>query len=222
MTTVRPFVRPFRPIFRSAVAAALACAGFAAGASPSDDLWRAIGIDNARGVESLLASGAVEPNLRDEKGQVALYVALRDGSERVAKVLIAQPRLDLEARNAAGETPLMMAALHGEVDSMRALIERGAKVHQDGWAPIHYAACAPDQKAVALLLERGAPVDPRAPEGSTPLMMAALYGAGDTVDLLLARGADRHLSNAKNQTAADRAGFSGRDWLVKRLAANDR
>jgi ankyrin repeat protein len=44
---------------------------------------------------------------------VALYVALRGNSLAVAEVLMAHSRLDPNASNAVGETPLMMAALRG-------------------------------------------------------------------------------------------------------------
>ena len=68
-------------------------------------------------------------------------------------------------------------------------------MHQDGWSPLHYAAAGPEPKIVAMLLDRGAPIDARSPNQTTPLMMAAGYGAEANVDLLLARGADKRLRN---------------------------
>ena len=128
-----------------------------------------------------------------------------------------QPALDVNAVNASGETPLMMAALRGDLDWARRLIERGAKVHQDGWSPLHYAATGPEPKIVVLLLDRGAPIDARSPNRSTPLMMAARYGAEANVDLLLARGADKRLRNDRDLDASEFAKLAGRDFLVSRL-----
>lgn len=182
------------------------------------DFWHAIEIDNARSVASQLKDG-VDPNSRDDKGQVALYVALRGQSLSVAQELAAAPKLDPNAVNAVGETPLMMAALRGQVPIMETLIARGAAVHKDGWAPIHYAASSEEPKAVALLLDRGAPIDAKGPGGNTALMMAARYGKESVVDLLLARGADRTLRNDYGETPAMRAKAGGRDFLVPKLEA---
>ncbi|MNC96496.1 Ankyrin repeats (3 copies) [compost metagenome] len=70
---------------------------------------------------------------------------------------------------------------------------------------------------VELLLARGAPIDARSPNGTTPLMMAARYGAIDAADLLARRGADRTLRNDRGLNAADFAAGAGRDDLAQRL-----
>jgi len=200
---------------------AIVIAGFivAASAAHADanyDLFHSIEVDNSRGVASLLKEG-MDPNTRDAKGQVAIYVALRGNSLAAAEQLLAAPRLDPNATNAAGETPLMMAALRGQVAMMETLIAKGAQINKDGWQPIHYAATGEEPKAVALLLARGAPIDARSPSGLTPLMMAARYGSEPVVDLLIARGANKALRNDIGESAADRARAGGREFLVERL-----
>lgn len=181
-----------------------------------EDFFRAVDRDDARTVTRLLQRG-FDPNSRNEKGQPALSLALQTPSPAVADALWAHPQLDVDALNAAGETPLMMAALRGNVDWMRRLLERGARVHQEGWSPVHYAATGPEPKAVELLLDRGAPVDARSPTGTTPLMMAARYGDERSVALLLQRGADRSLRNQNGADAAQFARDGGRDALAQRL-----
>lgn len=181
-----------------------------------DDFFMAINRDDDRGVAQLLARG-FDPNSRDPKGQTGLILALREASPRVAEALWKSPALDVDAQNASGETALMMAALRGQVAWMKRLLERGAQVHKEGWSPIHYAATGPEVKAVALLLERGAPVEALSPEKDTPLMMAARYGAEDSVDLLLARGASASAKNSRNLDAVDLARAGGRDFLLERL-----
>jgi ankyrin repeat protein len=181
-----------------------------------EDFFKAIDRDDARTVTSLLQRG-FDPNARDDKGQVALYVALRHPSLAAADALLAHPQLDVDAANAAGETPLMMAALRGQLVWAHKLLGRGAKVHQEGWSPLHYAATGPEPEFVRLLLDKGAPVDARSPNGSTALMLAARYGSEASVDLLLARGADPKLRNQRDLTAADFARMDGRENLAKRL-----
>ena len=180
------------------------------------DFFRAVNVDNARTVSQLLAQG-FDPNTVSESGQVALYLAMRDDAPKVAEVLLASPTLKIDSANPVGETPLMMAALHGRLDWTRRLLAQGAKVQRPGWSPLHYAAAGPSTEVVALLLSQGAEVNARAPNGNTPLMMAARYGAEDNVKLLLQRGADKRLLNDLNQSAADMARTAERPWLLRSL-----
>jgi hypothetical protein len=189
-----------------------------ANAGAYEDYFRAVSADDARTVSGLLERG-FDPNSPDERGQVGLYVALRDGSLKVAATLLAHPGLKVDAVNAADETPLMMAALRGNLEWTQRLIDRGAKVSRSGWTPLHYAASGPEPKVLTLLLDRGAPIDAPSPNRTTPLMMAAQYGSPDTAEVLLARGADPKARNALGLTAADFARQGGRDTLAARLEA---
>jgi uncharacterized protein len=81
------------------------------------------------------------------------------------------------------------------------------------------ASLGPEVRLVKLLLDRGATVDAESPNGTTPLMMAAQYGSEESVDALLARGADPKRRNQRNMAALDFARLSGREPLVKQLEA---
>lgn len=186
-----------------------------------EDFFRAVGVDNEREVVSLLSRG-FDPNSRDEKGQPALVLALRDGSAKVVEVLLRHPQLSVDAPNASNETPLMMAALRGQVPVMRALIERGAAVNRDGWTPLHYAASGPSGEAVGLLLEKGAAVDARSPQGHSALMMAARYGSEEAVQRLLQRNPDLQARTERGHDAADFARMGGRDKLAEELVRRAR
>lgn len=194
----------------------LAAGGGDARAGAYEDFFRAVRGDDARAVNALLARG-FDPNAPDENGQVGLYLALRDGSPNVAAALLASRELKVDAVNTANETPLMMAALRGQMDWAQRLLDRGAQVNRDGWTPLHYAATGPEPKLVALLLDRGAAIEAHSPNRTTPLMMAAGYGAIDAADLLHKRGADTRSRNDAGLNAADFARRAGRDALAKRL-----
>jgi ankyrin repeat protein len=200
------------------LAVAAPFAGAAPPASNADvgDFFRWIEVDYAHGIEQMLKQG-FDPNTRDDKGQVALFVALRTQSLKVAKVLWEAPGIQLDAANKAGETPLMMAALRGEADAVKALLDRGAAPVREGWSPLHYAATGGNAQTVQLLLAHGAPVDARSPNGSTPLMMAAKYASEEAVDALLAAGADRGARNELGMDAAAFAASAGRERLAARL-----
>lgn len=183
-----------------------------------DDFFRAIEVDNESGLRDLLVRG-MDPNALDPRGQHGLFLALRGGSAKAFRTLMQHPDVKVESSNAAGETPLMMAALRADLDAMKALIARGALVVRPGWSPLHYAASSPSVAPVRFLLEQGATVDARAPNGNTPLMLAARFGHEDSVKLLLERGADRTLRNDRNYDAADYARLDGRESVAQSLGS---
>lgn len=206
------FMKNFKKILYTLVLSAV----FSANAGSFEDFFIAIKNDNTSNLQDLLTRG-FDPNTRDPKGQTGLSIAMRERSAKTAKLLLEQPGIDVNGLNNAGESPLMMAALKGNVSGAQMLLERGAKVNQPGWSALHYAATGPEPKLVALLLERGAEINAASPNGTTPLMMAAQYGSEASVELLLAHGADVNRHNEKNLRAVDFARISGREPLVKRL-----
>lgn len=185
-------------------------------AAPIDDLILAADRNDGHNLSILLLRG-VNPNLPDERGRFALHVALREESGKAVNALLAYPALDVNQRNANGETPLMMAALKGKLDWVKQLVERGARINQDGWTPLHYACSGPDDGVAAWLLSQGADINARSPNGSTPLMMASRYGGITTAEILLKAGADAGLRNEQQLTAVDFARAAGRDGLVRLL-----
>ena len=63
--------------------------GFSSASAGSyEDYFRAVGADDAATVSGLLERG-FDPNSPDERGQVGLTLALRDGSLKVAAALLA-------------------------------------------------------------------------------------------------------------------------------------
>lgn len=191
-------------------------AGRALADANTDEFFRAIRQDNDAAVRSLLARG-FNPNTKDEKGTPGLVVALQEGALRVASLLIDSPRLVPETRNAADESPLMMAALKGHAELVRRLIARDADVNKPGWAPLHYAATGGHLEIMRLLLEAHAFIDAQSPNGTTPLMMAASYGTPEAVKLLIEAGADISMRNQKGMSALDFAQRAERQNSVELL-----
>jgi uncharacterized protein len=202
--------------FKKLIYLVVASAMSLAVAGSYEDFFSAIRNDNASSLSDLLARG-FDPNTRDPKGNSGLTVAMQENSPKTAKLLLAQNGLDVDALNQAGESALMMAALKGNLGGVQALLARGAKLDQAGWAPLHYAAAGSEPKVVAMLLERGAIVDASSPNGTTPLMMAAQYGSEDSVKLLLDKKADLSKRNDRGLRAAEFARLAGRESLAKRL-----
>lgn len=186
-------------------------------ATPQEDLFIAINRDDGGAVSRLLEAG-VDPNALDEKGRSMLGFALLNQSYKAAEALMAAPGLDINKINRAGESALMIAALRGNLDWAKRLAARGAAINHDGWSALHYAATGPNVELVDWLIGKGAYVDGRSPNGTTPLMMAARYGSEANVDRLLAAKAEIRASNEQGLTAVDFAKLGGREALTARLA----
>ncbi|WP_423453706.1 ankyrin repeat domain-containing protein [Ottowia sp. VDI28] len=185
-------------------------------ANDADSFVRAVMQDNDIAMRNLLANG-VDPNTKNERGVPGLYLALQEGSLKVARLLIDSPRLKPESRNATDESPLMMASFKGYLDLAQRLIAKGADVNKPGWTPLHYAATNGQLKLMELLLEEHAFIDAESPNGTTPLMMAASYGAPAAVKLLIDAGADLRMRNQKGMTALDFAQKAERPDAVELL-----
>jgi hypothetical protein len=193
--------------------------GQAAYAGAYDQFFQAIEKNDAATVSSLLAQGFVV-NTPDAKGNPPLVLALQNQASSVVSVLMSVEETDWDAPNANGETALMMAALKGNLPVVRELVQRGCAVNRQGWTPLHYAATAGYSDVIHFLLARQAQVDTPSPNGTTALMMAAMYGSLDAVKVLLDQGqADFTLRNDKNLRAVDFAKQANRpdivDWLQR-------
>lgn len=210
-----------KQLFRFTLYLAVALAFSSARAGSYEDFFRAVNVDDLGTVQQLLARG-FDPNSPNEKGQVALFLAAREGSEKVAAALLAHPGIAIDRANATDETPLMMAALRGQLMLAERLLERGASLNRPGWTPLHYAATGPEPKVVAMLLDRGADVEAKSPNRTTPLMMAARYGNEESVFVLLNRGAKLQSRNDAGLNASDFAKLAGREKLTERLLAAPR
>jgi ankyrin repeat protein len=173
-----------------------------ANAGSYDDFFRVIESDDHAQLEHLLQRG-FDPNTVNSEGQYGLMLALKLRSLKVARLLVDWPNTVVEVRNAADESPLMLAALNGDLALARVLINRNADVNKTGWSPLHYAATNGHLDVINLLLEENAYIDATSPNGTTPLMMAAHYGTSSAVKLLLELGADPMLKNEQGLAAFD-------------------
>lgn len=183
-------------------AAVMATLAGPAQADQTDALIKAVKFDDARTVQKLLDAG-LDPNTttRDNRQLPLIVLAAREKSDNVAKLLIDNPKTDIEKLDGAGENAMMLAALQGDAGLVRKLIDKGAEVNKHGWAPLHYAASNGHDDIVQLLVDNSAYVDAASPNGTTPLMMAARGNYVSTMKLLLDAGADPRLKNQIGFTA---------------------
>jgi len=192
----------FKKIFKSIVFIGLFALQFKAHAGSYEDFFKAVQFDNVRTVQTLLQRG-FDPNTVNPEGIPALMLAVREPSLKVAELLAGWPQTKTEVRNANDESPLMLAALKGYLPLVKKLVANDADVNKPGWTPLHYAATGGHVPIVEFLLEESAYIDAESPNGTTPLMMAAMYGSPEAVKVLIQAGADLTLKNQLGMTALD-------------------
>ncbi len=212
---------------RRAVLGALAAASLAgvpirasaqgAAGAARDDLFRAIRRDDPHALRTALLRGA-DANAPDEHGEPPIVLAMRAQSWSAGRALAELRGTRLDATNSDGSNALMYAALHGQADLVRFLVDRKAEVNKPGWTPLHFAAANGHADIVRFLLDRHAYIDAESPNGTTPLMMAARQGQTTTVRLLVDEGADPTPRNQSGLDAATYAKATGNPELSAWLA----
>lgn len=183
-----------------------------------EDFFSAIKRDDEKAIVNLLLRG-FDVNTRDPKGEHGLALALREPSLKVTALLLSQNKIEVDIRNEQDESPLMLASLKGLTPIARQLVDKGADVNKPGWTPLHYASTNGHLEVMQLLLDNHAYIDASSPNGSTPLMMAAMYGTPSAVKLLLEAGADPMLKNELGLTAIDFAQRANRPESAGIIAA---
>jgi ankyrin repeat protein len=117
------------------------------------------------------------------------YSGVADVLERMEDVaeFCNGPLHDVNQRGIGGSTPLYVAAVWGDLEAARLLIEAGADVNahnEDGETALHWAASEGDRALAILLIERGASLTELSDEAETPRQLAVLLGHSDLLDIL--------------------------------------
>lgn len=112
---------------------------------------------------------------------------------------------DVNEADAAGRTPVMLAAGRGASEWLALLLANGARVNDAdhrGSTALHMAAIADEPTSVRLLLNSGADPDVANGEGNTALHLAVSAGATEVARMLAAAGADRDRLNTAGWSAS--------------------
>ena len=166
-----------------------------------DELVRAVTIQRDSLVDLCLME-RVDPNGRDEQGRTPLLIATSHQDWKTARRLIdAGAAVDLADKN--GFTPVMAAAMHGEMDMFGLLLARSASLQPE-------KRCSDGQDLVSFALDGGNPdiirtVEqhlPTMPEWTTStrraLARALQAGKNDEIRLLLSKNSAPPTPEGKN------------------------
>ena len=165
-------------------------------------------------VDRLLKKGA-DPNTRVKGGETALMSAARAGRTDAVRALV-EAGADVNAHETTrGQTALMWAAAEGHADIVRYLIQHGADIEAashgpssppditegaslykrssprvDIFTPLQFAVRAGRVEGARELLDAGANLEDRTPQGLDLLTLAIANAHYDMAVFLIERGAD--------------------------------
>lgn len=143
----------------------------------------------------------LDPDFQGDRIGSGLTIAAWEGNVAMMELFL-QHGAHLDASNHYDEQALQLAVWKGHGEAVDWLLAHGATLDRPGkWTALHYAAFADRKDIAATLLEHGAQINARAPNGSTALMMTAREGREELAKLLLAAGADPSLTNDSGDTA---------------------
>uniref|UniRef100_A0A5S6QMX6 ANK_REP_REGION domain-containing protein n=1 Tax=Trichuris muris TaxID=70415 RepID=A0A5S6QMX6_TRIMR len=150
-----------------------------------------------------LSAARISPDIEDEYGNTALFLAAKFGHTEVCKHLLKVTQ-NVNAANRDGWTALRAAALGGHGTVLALLLRYGAGVDYcsaDGRTALRAASWAGHEQCCSILLKAGASVDLQDCEGRTALMTAAFNGHFRVVEILAAAGANVDHRDRDGRTA---------------------
>ena len=147
-----------------------------------------------------------------------LMTAVKANDSAQVRRLIAAG-VDVNAADAGGDIPLIMAAYLGHTEITRLLLEAGADVTavDSGMkaTALHAAAYAGRTEPARLLIQHGVAIDAQGPyNGYTALHDAIWQNNVETARVIVEAGADLTLRNHEGQTPLEMAKARGRKQIV--------
>ena len=173
-------------------------------------------------VEALLKAGA-DPASTDEAGRNSLMLALEQGHEAAAEVLLAPTSAAgaIDARGGEFEgSALIEASAAGLKNMVEKLLALGAKpelAEKNGSNSLMWALCRKHEATAELLLEptiAAGALDAQGGSDQSALMWASASGLAGMVEKLLELGAKPDLKDAGGKTALDLANSAGHTACV--------
>lgn len=147
---------------------------------------------------------------RTTDNQTCLHVACEFGKEEIVTLLVEKYKLDVNAVDANGWTPLHSACKGGHTKIVKILLSHGAfprPLTNEGSSPLHYFVrndCTDDKEfndIITTLVKKGCTVDLQNTHGEAPLHQAAMRGRHYCLLILLNNGANPNLETRFGETA---------------------
>jgi len=181
----------------------------AEGVGQTSPLYAAAGQGDLQMVKDLIAAGA-NPAKERRGGDTPLSAAAESGNPEVVKLLLAKGANPNATLSNSANTALCNACIKGNIASVQALLDAGAKVDVRGFSgrtPLHFAVVNGNYGVAKLLLEHGADADERDDNYVPPLSTALTKHVDEKISWLLldhmkkVQGFDYHSCNPLHYAA---------------------
>uniref|UniRef100_A0A668B005 Ankyrin repeat and sterile alpha motif domain containing 6 n=1 Tax=Myripristis murdjan TaxID=586833 RepID=A0A668B005_9TELE len=126
----------------------------------------------------------VRPQTDDEKRRPDVFSALKLGNSQLVKEILEEDPAQVNLSNQEGASPLMMAAVSGQLEVVQLMVEKNADIDKQdgvhGWTALMQATYHGNKDVVKYLLNQGADVNLRAKNGYTAFDLVMLLNDPDT------------------------------------------
>uniref|UniRef100_A0AAX7TEV1 SAM domain-containing protein n=1 Tax=Astatotilapia calliptera TaxID=8154 RepID=A0AAX7TEV1_ASTCA len=120
----------------------------------------------------------------DERRRPDVLSALKLGNSQLVKEILEEDPAQVNLSNQEGATPLMMAAVSGQLEVVQLMVEKNADIDKQdgvhGWTALMQATYHGNKDIVKYLLNQGADVNLRAKNGYTAFDLVMLLNDPDT------------------------------------------
>ncbi|XP_068092757.1 ankyrin repeat and SAM domain-containing protein 6 [Hyperolius riggenbachi] len=126
----------------------------------------------------------IRPKTDEEKRRPDIFHAVKTGNLALIKDIVDEDPNQVNAVNADGASPLMIAAVTGKLELLQLLVDRNADINKQdsvhGWTALMQATYHGNKEIVVYLLNQGADVNLRAKNGYTAFDLVMLLNDPDT------------------------------------------
>uniref|UniRef100_A0A3Q1GWD0 Ankyrin repeat and sterile alpha motif domain containing 6 n=1 Tax=Acanthochromis polyacanthus TaxID=80966 RepID=A0A3Q1GWD0_9TELE len=126
----------------------------------------------------------VRPQTDDERRRPDVFSALKLGNSQLVKEILEEDPAQVNSSNQEGASPLMMAAVSGQLEVVQLMVEKNADIDKQdgvhGWTALMQATYHGNKDIVKYLLSQGADVNLRAKNGYTAFDLVMLLNDPDT------------------------------------------
>ena len=147
---------------------------------------------------------------------------IRNNTEEVKAVLKAD---NVNSSDILGNTPLHYAALTGNKDIAKILIEKGGNAESKnnfGRTPLHYGARKGNHNIIEIFIKKGLDLNIKDTVDWTPLHFAAKGKCKKTAEILLKNGAKIEAKNSDYKTPLEISVIEGSKEVIEVLAEEDK
>ena len=148
--------------------------------------------------------------------------ACRNGQKGIVQIFLQKGGIDVNKRDAEGNTPLHYACLKSYRDIVNLLLDSEADAtiaNNLSETPLHAASRSGNKEIIGKLVQYGADIDATDSEGRTPLIRLLDNRRTDAAMFLIEQGADTEIADNTGHKAIDYATARGLREVVGRLSA---